>query len=109
MEIEDENEGDAENNEGDEAVGALLTPGVEEDDFGNADEQKTKAGEAEAALADDERKQEYGDRFDSPADGDAAGRDFVEDQESDENHGEEEIDLFWALQGSGQRVIRIVG
>jgi hypothetical protein len=48
-----------------------------------------------------------GDRFDSPADGDAAGGDFVEDQ-GDENHGQEKVDLFGALQESGPRVVRIV-
>jgi hypothetical protein len=70
----DEEEGDAEDDEGDEAVGALLAPDVEDDDFCDANEEEAEAGEAEAAFADHEGEEECGDGFDAPADGDAAGR-----------------------------------
>jgi hypothetical protein len=98
VKVGDEEEGDAEDDEGDEAVRALLTPDVEDDDFGDADEEEAEAGEAEAAFADDEREQEGGDGFEAPADGDAAFGDFVEDENGDEKHGEEEIDLFGAAE-----------
>jgi len=102
VEVGDEEEGDAEDDEGDEAVGAFLAPDVEDDDFGDTDEEKAEAGEAEAAFADDEREEEGGDGFEAPADGDAAFGDFVEDEDGDENHGEEEIDLFRAAKKIGE-------
>ena len=102
VEVGDEEEGDAEDDEGDEAVGALLAPDVEDDDFGDADEEEAEAGEAEAAFADDESEEEGGDGFDAPADGDATFGDFVEDEDGDENHGEEEIDLFGATEEIGK-------
>ena len=43
VEVGDEEEGDAEDDEGDEAVGALLAPDVEDDDFGDADEEEAEA------------------------------------------------------------------
>jgi len=44
VEVGDEEEGDAEDDEGDEAVGALLAPDVEDDDFGDADEEEAETG-----------------------------------------------------------------
>src|SRR6266481_1569206 len=102
VEVRDEEEGDAEDDEGDEAVGALLAPDVEDDNFGDADEEEAEAGEAEAAFADDESEEEGGDGFEAPADGDAALGDFVEDENGDKNHGEKEIDLFWAAEELGK-------
>src|SRR5258708_18140210 len=102
VEVGDEEEGDAEDDEGDEAVGALLAPDVEDDDFGNADEEEAETREAEATFCDDESEEEGGDSFYAPTDGDAAFGDFVEDEDGDENHGEEEIDLFGAAEESGE-------
>jgi hypothetical protein len=72
VEVGDEEEGDAEDDEGDEAVGAFLAPDVEDDDFGDADEEEAEAGETEAAFTDDQREEEASDGFKTPADGDAA-------------------------------------
>src|SRR5882762_3965552 len=102
VEVGDEEEGDAEDDEGDKAVGALLAPDVEDDDFGDADEEEAEAGEAEATFRDDKSEEEGGDGFETPADGDAAFGDFVEDEDGDENHGEKEIDLFGAAEEIGE-------
>ena len=53
VEVGDEQEGYAQDDEGDEAVGGLLAPDLEEDDFDDADEEEAEAGEAEAAFAHD--------------------------------------------------------
>src|SRR5258708_10040201 len=109
VEVGDEEEGDAEDDEGDEAVGALLAPDVEDDDFGNADEEEAETREAEATFCDGESEEEGGDSFYAPTDGDAAFGDFVEDEDGDENHGEEEIDLFGAAEEIGEVEGKIVG
>src|SRR6266481_4063496 len=109
VEVRDEEEGDAEDDEGDEAVGALLAPDVEDDNFGDADEEEAEAGEAEATFRDDKSEEEGGDGFEAPADGDAALGDFVEDEDGDENRGEEEIDLFGAAEEIGEVDGKIVG
>src|SRR5690349_12357370 len=109
VEVGDKEEGDTEDDEGDEAVGDLLAPDVEEDDFGDADEEEAKAGETEAAFTDDEGEKEGGDGLEAPADGDAAFGDFFEDEDGDENHGEEEIDLLWAAEENrkiGRKIAR---
>src|SRR6266481_94643 len=109
VEVRDEEEGDAEDDEGDKAVGALLAPDVEDDNFGDADEEEAEAGEAEATFRDDKSEEEGGDGFEAPADGDAALGDFVEDEDGDENRGEEEIDLFGAAEEIGEVDGKIVG
>src|SRR5258708_33748172 len=102
VEVRDEEEGDAEDDEGDEAVGALLAPDVEDDYFGDADEEEAETGEAEGAFCDDESEEEGGDGFETPPDGNAALGDFVENEDGDENHGEKEIDLFGAAEEIGE-------
>src|SRR5258708_10268846 len=70
-EVGDEEEGDAEDDECDEAVGALLAPDVEDDYFGDADEEEAEASAAEATFRDDKSGEEGGDNFEAPAHGDA--------------------------------------
>ena len=102
VEVRNEEEGDTKDDEGDEAVGDFLAPDVEEDDLDDADEEEAEASEAETAFADDEGEEKGGDGFEAPADSDAALGDFVEDEDGDENHGKEEIDLFGTAEESGQ-------
>src|SRR5258708_31731631 len=109
VEVGDEEEGDAEDDEGDKAVGTLLAPDVEDDDFGDADEEEAEAGEAKAAFCDDKSEEEGGDGFYAPTDGDAAFGDFVEDEDGDEDHGEKEIDLFGAAKKIGEIDREIAG
>src|SRR5258708_34596347 len=109
VEVGDEEEGDAEDDEGDKAVGDFLTPDVEDDDFGNADEEEAETREAEATFCDDKSEEEGGDSFETPADGNAALGDFVEDEDGDENHGEKEIDLFGAAKEIGEIDREIAG
>ena len=80
----------------------MEAPSVEKADFGDADEQQAEPGEAKAAFSDDEREEEGDDGFDTPADGDAAEGDFVEDEQGDEEHREEKIDLLGAGEQGGQ-------
>src|SRR5258708_30355595 len=109
VEVGDEEEGDAENDEGDKAVGDFLTPDVEDDYFGDADEEEAETREAEATFCDDKSEEKGGDSFYAPADGDAAFGDFVEDEDGDEDHAEEEIDLFGAAEEIGEVDGKIVG
>ena len=102
VQVRNEEKSDPKNDESDIAVGAVEAPSVEKADFGDADEQQGEPGQAKAAFSDDEREEEGDDGFDAPADGDAAERDFIEDEQGDEERREEKIDLLGAGQQGGE-------
>ena len=102
VQVRDEEKSHPKDDESDIAVGAVEAPSVEKADFGDADEQQAEPGEAKAAFSDGEREEEGDDGFDAPADGDAPEGDFIEDQQGDEEHREEKIDLLGAGEQGGE-------
>ncbi len=109
VEIGNEKEGDAEDDEGDVAVGAVEPPDVEQADLGDAEEQKGESGEAEAAFADDEREEEGHNGLHAPGDGDATKGGFIKDEDGDEKKRKEEKDLFGAGSQTGGGEAKFAG
>jgi len=84
--------GRREDDEGDKAVGALLAPDVEDDDFGNADEEEAETRERKLRSATIRAKRKAATASRPQPMVTRAFGDFVEDEDGDEESWEKEID-----------------
>ena len=92
----------AEDDEGHEAVGGGELPDVNEDNFGDADEEQTETGEAEAAFADDEGEEEGAKAEETPSDGDMAGGELGGEGDDHQREWREEEPLLGSAEGADQ-------
>ena len=95
-------ESSSENDECSESFRCGESPDVDENDFGDADEEERKAGEAEAAFTDDEGEEKGDEAEEAPGYRDMAGAEFNGECDDHQSERGKEQPLLGMLDGTGE-------